>query len=331
MRSRLSIRFSRSGPARGAALLALVLAAPAAGVPIYLGDGIFTPTGVFRVESTSPGVPTALYSTGIGSVEDIHVDLANGRLYWVETRGTPATSVFRAADLNGSNLQTLLTLPSSDRAFSLAVDVPNQHIYFGPIADRGVWRMDFDGMNTTKLVDTGTNLVRGIELDLASGKVYWAESSATGRVRRADLNGSNAEDLFTNLGFSDDLELDLNSGLVYFLNRPSGGGAQSIQRGNLDGSGSAHTVVSGINPFDLALDPVGQVVFWSDISADQLRRVNFDGTGSGLLQGFNNAFAVETGLTVPEPATALCLAAGLAGLAVAGRRRARTTLRPRPL
>ena len=39
--------------------------------------------------------------------------------------------------------------------------------------------------------------LRGVSYDLVDKKVYWVEKSISGKVRRANLDGSNAEDVAT--------------------------------------------------------------------------------------------------------------------------------------
>ncbi|OGF54154.1 MAG: hypothetical protein A2Z21_07220 [Candidatus Fraserbacteria bacterium RBG_16_55_9] len=60
-----------------------------------------------------------------------------------------------------------------------------------------------------------------IALDLAQGKLYWAESFG-GKIRRANLNGTDVEDILTGLDGPAGLELDLAAGMVYWTEHPSG-------------------------------------------------------------------------------------------------------------
>ena len=68
-----------------------------------------------------------------------------------------------------------------------------------------------------------------------------------------------------------------------------------IQRGRLDGSGIAETVVSNSEmstTYDFALDPDGDYVYWVDHGYHQIRRKSADGTGS-------METLVSSGLTFP--------------------------------
>ena len=58
--------------------------------------------------------------------------------------------------------------------------------------------MNVDGSNFQPNLITELERPSGLALDVSGGKVYWAET--TGRIRRANLDGSNVEDVATGLG-----------------------------------------------------------------------------------------------------------------------------------
>ncbi len=111
----------------------------------------------------------------------------------------------------------------------------------------------------------------GIEVDTASGKMYWtdmglggaADKSAAindGRILRADLDGKNIETLVP-LGMTStpkQLALDVACGKIYWSDRGDVGDQRvnpKIMRSNLDGS-SPEAIVSSdlMSPVEIALD-----------------------------------------------------------------------------
>jgi hypothetical protein len=64
----------------------------------------------------------------------------------------------------------------------------------------------------------GHSHIKSIALDVASGKMYWSGLSedGSGKIQRADLNGSNAETLVPNHG-GHSLSLDLAEGKMYWV------------------------------------------------------------------------------------------------------------------
>ena len=81
---------------------------------------------------------------------------------------------------------------------------------------------------------------RGIALDIAARKMYWADWK--GKIRCSDLEGSNMQDLVTDehgLYHPWDIALDVSSGKIYWTDEGTG----KIQCSNLDGSNMQDLVV----------------------------------------------------------------------------------------
>ena len=111
-------------------------------------------------------------------------------------------------------------------------------------------------------------------------QMYW---TSAGRIQRANLDGSNIEDLVTGLGWAQDLALDVAGGKMYWTS------AGRIQRANLDGS-NIEDLVTGLDfPFDLALDVAGGKMYWRN--AGRIQRANLDGS---------NIEDLVTGLDTPR-------------------------------
>ena len=102
--------------------------------------------------------------------------------------------------------------------------------------------------------------------------------------RRADLDGSNLQDLVTcGLSSPNGLALDVAGGKIYWTDR----GTDKIQRAGLNVSNLQDLVTSGLSsPTRLDLDAAGGKIYWTDEETDKLQRENLDGTGiEDLLTG----------------------------------------------
>ena len=101
-------------------------------------------------------------------------------------------------------------------------------------------------------------------------QMYW---TSAGRIQRANLDGSNIEDLVTGLDSPRRLALDVVGGKIYWLDW-----WDKIRRTNLDGS-NIEDLVTGLDspPEDLALDVAGGKMYWTDRSG-AIRRTNLDGS-----------------------------------------------------
>ncbi|KAA3604633.1 MAG: T9SS C-terminal target domain-containing protein [Calditrichaeota bacterium] len=127
-------------------------------------------------------------------------------------------------------------------------------------------------------------------------KVYWVDDSAD-KIQRANLDGSNVEDLVTSgLSSPRGLALDLTNSKMYW----SDAGTNKIQRANLDGtnvedvifevprSPSAPKETNKIstfttNPLGIALDESKSKIYWTDSFLNYIRRENTDATNPELL------------------------------------------------
>ena len=104
--------------------------------------------------------------------------------------------------------------------------------------------------NVEDLVVTSLENPYGIALDIAGGKMYWTDPG-TGKIQRADLDGTEVQDLVTS-GLSDPqgIAVDGAGGKMYWTDR----GSDKIQRANLDGSGVEDVVTTGLeDPWGIAL------------------------------------------------------------------------------
>ena len=156
-------------------------------------------------------------------------------------------------------------------------------------------RANLDGSDRVDIVTT-TAQVGGIALDLENEKLYWTEGiffltgrewlSFVAKVRRANLDGSGAEDIIvqiqdTVLIFG--IALDLTNEKLYWTEFGSGGSGSRIRRANLDGSETEVIVESSASvAWGVALDVGNGKLYWTENEAGtsgKLRRANLDGSG----------------------------------------------------
>ena len=107
-------------------------------------------------------------------------------------------------------------------------------------------------------------------------KMYWTAEDPP-RIQRANLDGSNIEDLVTTgLIHPRGLALDLAGGKIVL---GWTGATARLQRANLDGSQVEDLVTTGLShPLSLALDAAAGKVYWLDHKTDKIQRANLDGS-----------------------------------------------------
>ena len=145
------------------------------------------------------------------------------------------------------------------------------------VATVAVMASDLSGATTTR---TFTVKVTA-PLPESQGKMYWTDRE-TDKIQRANLDGSQIEDLVTTgLHYPNGLALDVTGGKMYWTDEET----KKIQRANLDGSQIEDLVTTGLaSPRGLALDVTGGKMYWTDWDwsrtgeTDRIQRANLDGS-----------------------------------------------------
>jgi hypothetical protein len=168
-------------------------------------------------------------------------------------------------------------------------------IYWTSYTSPGAVRFgDLAGSSAQDLV-TGESSPEGVAIDLAAGKIYWADTTS-GAIRVANLDGTGARDLYTGESSPSGAAIDPSAGLIYWANSVSRTG--SIRVGNLDGSGAKTLFAGESYPLGVAIDPAAGKIYWGSYDTFKIRVGNLDGTGAtDLFTGEN----YPTGLAI-DPA-----------------------------
>ena len=217
----------------------------------------------------------------------IAVDTAAGKIYWTEQMGESKGRV-RRANLNGRNVQLVKEL--NNVPYGIAVDASNGKLYV--TNSRGkVQRFNFDGSNFEWNLITNLASPGGIAVDAAGGKVYWTEQTgeSTGRIRRADLDGSNIESVreLNNVPYGIAVDIpngDPSNGKLYVTNSRG-----KVQRMNLDGKNFEWNFIVNLDaPRGIAVDAADGRIYWT--ARGKIQRANLNG---------RNVQDVATGIGAP--------------------------------
>ncbi len=143
------------------------------------------------------GTGKTVVVSGLNGPIDVRVDRSGGQLYWIDVNA----GQIQRSNLDGTGVATVAAIAG----WSIEIDPANQRLFWATTSSIGV--VNFDGTGQQTLV-TGQNWADGLALDVAGGKIYWADRIAD-VIRRANLDGTNVETLVQNAGLDTILDVSL--------------------------------------------------------------------------------------------------------------------------
>lgn len=194
--------------------------------------------------------------SGTNEPAAIAIDTNARKMYWTDY----TAAMIQRANLDGTNIEPLVT-DGLLNPQGIALDTTAGKMYW---VDRGaakIQRASLDGSNVEDLV-TVLGAPWAIALDPEAGKMYWTNAESSIGVTRANMDGSDAEQLIA--GFAGGIALDLAAGRMYWGDGPS------IKRANLDGS-SVKTYLPGLGGWfvwSLTIDAAADRVYWSSFGSE---------------------------------------------------------------
>ncbi len=240
-----------------------------------------------EVENLLPSIQNAATSLAL--------DTIHGKIYWTEKTGE-RTGKIRRANLDGTNAQLVKSLTSVP--LSIALDTANRKIYVLNSWGK-VQRLNLDGSNFQPNLITDLESPKNIAVDGGTSKVYWTEqtSDTTGKIRRADFDGSNMELVKELTSVPLSIALDTTNHKIYVTNAWG-----KIQRMNVNGSNFQPNLITDLeSPDGIAVDAVNGKVYWTEkggISRANLNGKNIENIVTGLDAPANIALGV-----IPTDAT----------------------------
>ena len=234
------------------------------------------------------------------NLRGLAVDSTDEKIYWTVawTLNTDVVPKIQTADLDGSDIQDLVERVGS--AQGIAVDGAGNKIYW--TRPEIIQTADLDGMNTQGLITRGLHTPQSIALDITGNKIYWTEPRLD-KIQRANLDGSNIQDLVERVESPYGIALDVAEDKMYWTAR----GTAKIQCANLDGS-NIQDVVTGVKkPGSIAIDFAGRKIYWTeyefinilDRGVGEIRRADLDGSNvEDIVAGLGAIYSIA--LSIPQ-------------------------------
>jgi hypothetical protein len=244
-----------------------------------------------RIHSMAPdGSDRKVIVDGCPLPDGIAVDKAAGHIYWTNMGTTPSVNdgSIERADLDGRNRKMIVPPGTTFTPKQIQLDKKNGKLYWCDREGMRVMRCNLDGSQIETLVETGrgdadrrdqTRWCVGITLDPERGQIYWTQkgpdNGELGRIFRAgiDLPSGESPDERTDIEvFYDrlpepiDLELDLETRVLYWTDRGDPPRGNTVNRASIDAKPQAPEIVLThlMEGIGIALDIPRKRMFVSD-------------------------------------------------------------------
>ena len=238
--------------------------------------------------------------------DGVVVDVEAGHIYWTNM-GVPNLNdgSIERADLDGRNRKVIVPQGITFTPKQLHLEKGSGKLYWCDREGMRVMRANLDGTNVETLVQTGegqddrhdaTRWCVGITVDPERRQIYWTQkgpdNASLGRIFRAGIDipkGQDAADRkdielwFDELPEPIDLELDLESRVLYWTDRGNPPLGNTVNRASIDepasNAASPEIIVSDLmEGIGIALDVPGDRMFVTDLGGS-VYTAKLDGSG----------------------------------------------------
>jgi len=303
---------------------------PKSGTPALTGPRIFYLDAKGRLLTAKPDGSDlrVLLSSGMSGPDGVAVDVQAKQIYWTNMGKVKVDDgSIQRLDLDGTHLTTIIPVGGTFTAKQLKLDKKNGKLYWSDREGMRVMRANLDGSRVETLIEAARgdearldarNWCVGIAVDTDRGKIYWTQKGGDnanlGVIRRAGIdipkgetaaNRSDVEVLFDGLPEPIDMDLDLNTRMMYWTDRGDPPNGNTVNRAPMDLTGGfdpknrkdLEILVTGLREgIGISLDLKGRRIFFTDLSGT-VYAANLDGSGKkALLTGQGSL----TGITFAE-------------------------------
>ena len=170
---------------------------------------------IFRADIDGSNSETVISSLGAG-LRNLAVDPTNSDIYWAIDSDGPS-QVIRRANYDGTGTTTILSGLTDPQ--SIALDVPNNFLYYSDEGANRIARSTLAGTGLTTIYSTNTNDPERVVLNAAGTFAYWLDGNAgggTNSVYSGDLSDFSQTTLVT--GLSSPSDIAVTDSTIYISN-----------------------------------------------------------------------------------------------------------------
>lgn len=252
---------------------------------------IARPPSIVSMNVDGSDVRTLVSDCG-GTPDGIAVDAERGLVYWTNMGEDFATNdgYIECVRFDGTERRIIIPKGLTCTPKQIQLDRDRQLLYWCDREGMRLMRARTDGTHVTVLVQTGSGAddqldesrhCVGVALDKVHAYIYWTQKGPDdankGRIFRAAIEPpagatpdrrQDIELVFDGLPEPIDLEIDAETGFIYWTDRGAPPKGNTLNRARLDAKGcrDQRVLASGLEEgIGLALDHAGQYAFTSDL------------------------------------------------------------------
>jgi hypothetical protein len=207
----------------------------------------------------------------------IVVDSKNDKLYFGD-----ASNKIQSSNLDGSNIQVLWTGKAQTWDFD-----PGSGTLLGECDTVNVCRLD-GGTKATPIFQPA--LVAGLDIDPVNRFLYWSDYGfgQDYHIRRIAFDGTGELDVVKDATAALTMRVDPAGQRLYWPN------ALGIYQSHLDGTNEKLFLsLPSSYTYDMTVDSVGGKLYFTDVNANEVRRVGLDGKGyEALIKNVNYPISI---------------------------------------
>ena len=212
-----------------------------------------------------------VYSDQLGDsvISDITINPDSYTLYWIHSIG----GIYRA-DLFGDNVFQIDSTRACGLGYysSLAVDGLSELLFAGQTSDCGgnIHILDLNGNERSSVFAQGGLSASHLTIDPSENQLFFVYDEPPRALYRTNYDGTDLIKLSE--GTAKGIALDSSNHKIYWVEN------QAIFQANYDGSSRVELIDSLSSPFGLVVDPVGALIYWTDLEDGVINKMNLDGT-----------------------------------------------------
>ena len=242
-------------------------------------------------------------ASGLNRPFGLIIDNTNQKLYWTDT----VADKIRRANLDGTIVEDVVTT-SVASAIEITIDEVSGIIYWVDSITDNIEFATASGtdLNRGSLVTTGTPSPQGLSIHQASGLIFWGDITNR-KVERITTNATNRTDIITSEVITSAINrvrLDITNNKLYWNDNA----LDSVSRMNLPGSGFNSGVINSsqveamatglTTPVGIAVDPIGNRLYWNDNSEFDIKSVQLNGSGFEVFTDNEQSDIIPFGIAI---------------------------------